>query len=413
MEVLQSSDAMPAERSGQAPVMTRVELSRLAEEQAVLRRVAALVARGAPPAEVFEVVSAEVGRLFVADAAGLSRYETDGMITSLGSWSGTGRDLPAGRRFPLVRGTLAWLVFEKGRPGRIDSYEGVRGSAPGAAREAGWRSSVGTPIVVEGRLWGVLAVGSKTERPLPVDTERRLAEFAELVTTALANAETRAELRASRARIVATADATRRRIERDLHDGAQQQLVSLALELRAAQAAAPPELHEHRAGLSRVVEGLTSVSEGLREIARGIHPTALAEGGLEPALKTLARRAPLPVELDLRVSGRLPEPVEVAAYYVVSEALTNAAKHARASLAKVLVEARGRVLRVVVHDDGLGGADSAGGSGLLGLKDRAEALGGTISLRSPVGVGTSLCVEVPIDDQNEEGPAVFAQLRAS
>jgi len=256
MEIIQSSDEILAERSSQRQVMNRAQLSRLAEEQVALRRVAARVAGGATPAEVFEVVSAEVGRLISADAAGLSRYETDGMIASLGSWSKTGRDFAAGIRFPLVRGTVAWLVFEKGRPGRIENYESVRGSAPAAARETGWRSSVGTPIIIEGRLWGVLAVGSKTERPLPLDTEPRLAEFAELVTTAIASAETRAELDASRARIVATADATRQRIERDLHDGAQQQLISLALalELRAAQAAAPPELREHRADLSRVVE---------------------------------------------------------------------------------------------------------------------------------------------------------------
>jgi signal transduction histidine kinase len=412
MEVIQRSDEISAERSSQPQVMNRADLSRLAEEQAALRRLAAVVARGATPAEVFELVSAEVGRLISADAAGLSRYETDGMIAALGSWSKAGRDIPVGTQFPLVRGTVAWLVFEQRRPRRIDSYQGVRGSAPAAAREAGWRSSVGTPIIVEGRLWGVLAVGSKTERPLPLDTEPRLAEFAELVTAAIASAETGAELDASRARIVATADATRRRIERDLHDGAQQQLISLALELRAAQAAAPPELREHRADLSRVVDGLTRVSDGLREIARGIHPTALAEGGLQPALKTLARRASLPVELDVRVGGRLPEPVEVAAYYVVSEGLTNAAKHARASTVRVTLEARGRVLHVAVHDDGLGGADPARGSGLLGLKDRAEALGGKISLRSLRGVGTSLHVELPVDDQNEESLEAFAQLRA-
>jgi signal transduction histidine kinase len=396
---MESTDVMSAEGS-KSYVMSRVELSRLAEEQAVLRRVAALVARGAPPAEVFEVVSAEVGRLIAADAAALGRYETDGMIASLGSWSRTGGDFTPGTRFPLVPGTAAWLVFEEGRPGRIESYEGVRGSAPAAVREAGWRSSVGTPLVVERRLWGVLAVGSKSERPLPLDTEQRLAKFAELVTTAIANAETRTELHASRARIVATADATRRRIERDLHDGVQQQLVSLALELRAAQAATPPELREHRADLSRVVEGLTSVSEGLREIALGIHPTTLAEAGLHPALKTLARRAPLEVELDVRVRGRLPEAVEVAAYYVVSEGLTNAVKHAGASVVRVRLEARGSILDVAVHDEGLGGADPAHGSGLLGLKDRAEALGGTISLQSARGAGTRLHVELPIDDQN-------------
>jgi signal transduction histidine kinase len=393
-------------------VRDRVELGRLGAEQAALRRVAGLAARGAAPGEVFEAVSAEAGRLISADAAGLSRYEDGGMMASLGSWSETGRDFPVGTRFGLERGTVAWLVFETGRPGRIDSYAGVPGSAPAAARAAGWRSSVGAPIIVEGRLWGVLGVASKTGRPLTLDTERRLAEFGELVTTAIANAESRAELDASRARIVTTADATRRRIERDLHDGAQQQLVSLALELRAAQAAAPPELSEHRAELSRVVEGLTSVLERLREIALGIHPTVLTEGGLGPALKTLARRSPLPVELDVRARGRLPEPVEVAAYYVVSEGLTNAAKYARASVVHVAVEVRDRVLHVAVHDDGLGGADPAHGSGLLGLKDRAEAIGGTICIQSPRGAGTSLHVELPIDD-HEDLPATSASLNSS
>jgi signal transduction histidine kinase len=387
-----------------AYVTDRFELGRLGEEQAALRRVAALVARGAAAGEVFEAVSVEAGRLISADAAVLSRYEADGMMASLGSWSETGCDFPIGTRFPLEPGTLAWLVFETGRPGGIDSYAGLPGPAPAAARAAGWRSSVGAPVTVDGRLWGVLGVASKSRRPLPLETERRLAEFAELVTTAIANAESRAELDASRARIVTTADAARRRIERDLHDGAQQQLVSLALELRAAQASAPPELREHRAELSRVVEGLTSVLEGLRELALGIHPTVLAEGGLGPALKTLARRAPLPVELDVRVRGRLPETVEVAAYYVVSEGLTNAAKYARASVAHVAVEALDGVLHVGVHDDGLGGADTSHGSGLLGLKDRAEAIGGTMSLQSPRGAGTSLHVELPIDDDDDAEP---------
>jgi signal transduction histidine kinase len=296
---------------------------------------------------------------------------------------------------------LSWLVFETRRPGRIDSYEGVPGEGPAAAREAGWRSSVGVPIVVEGRLWGVMTVASTTDQPLPLDTEGRLAEFTELVGTAIANAESRAELAASRARIVATADATRRRIERDLHDGAQQQLVSLALELRAAQAAVPPELGEHRAELSHVVDGLTSVLDGLREIALGIHPAILAEGGLGPALKTLARRSPVPVDLDVGAEARLPEPIEVAAYYVVSEALTNAAKHARASNVQVSVDVRGGFLRVAVRDDGVGGADPDRGSGLLGLKDRAEAIGGTLSLQSLPGAGTSLHVQLPLDDRTQ------------
>ena len=377
----------------------REELTRLALEQAALRRVATLVAQGARPVDVFEAVSAEVARLVPADAAALTRYETDGTVTALGGWTRSGGYVYTGRRFAL-EGTVSGLIFETGRPGRIDSYAEAPGLAPSAAREMGWRSSVGAPVIVEGRLWGALAVVSTTDRPLPPDTEGRLAEFTELVATAIANTTNRAELDASRARIVATADATRRRIERDLHDGAQQQLVSLALELRAAEEAIPPELGELRAELSGIIDGLKSVLDDLREIAHGIHPPILAEGGLGPALKTLARRSAIPVKLDVRAKGRLPEPVEGAAYYVVSEALTNAAKYARASVVHVEVEARDRILRVAVRDDGLGGADPALGTGLLGLKDRAEAIGGKIRLESPRGAGTSLHVELPLDDKS-------------
>ena len=383
----------------------REELTLLAEEQAALRRVATLVAQGARPAQVFQAVSAEVGRLLPADAVAISRYGPDGTLTPLGEWTPTGDpefgDLIVGERLPLERGTSAWLVFETRRPARVDSFEGAVGRGPDLARAAGWRSSVGAPIIVEGRLWGVVSVGSKTDRLLPPETEERLREFTELLATAIANAESHEELDASRARILATADATRRRIERDLHDGAQQQLVSLALELRAAQAAIPAEFDEYRSELSHVIDGLTGVLDGLREIALGIHPPLLAEGGLEPALKTLARRSPIPVELDVRAEGRLPEPVEVAAYYVVSEALTNAAKYARASVVHVDLQASERSLRVAVRDDGLGGADPARGSGLLGLKDRAEAIGGTISLHSSHGAGTSLQVELPFDNRNQ------------
>ena len=370
------------------------DLRRLADEQAALRRVATLVARGVPPAQLFEAVSAEVARLVPAGGAALARYEPDGTVTAVGGWTSTGAYIHVGTPF-APEGTVTGLIFETRQPSRL-SYANAPGQAAAAAREMGWHSSVGAPVIVEGRLWGALSVVSTSDRPLPPDTERRLAEFTELVATAIANADSRAELDASRARIVATADATRRRIERDLHDGAQQQLVSLALELRAAQAAAPPQLAELRAELSHVVEGLTGVVDGLREIALGIHPAILAEGGLEAALKTLARRSPIPVELDVQAESRLPEPIEVAAYYVVSEALTNAAKHARASVVHVDVQASDHVLRIAVSDDGVGGADPVGGSGLLGLKDRAEAIGGVISLQSPQGSGTSLQVELPL-----------------
>jgi signal transduction histidine kinase len=373
------------------------ELTRLADEQAALRRVATLVARGAQPAEVFEAVSAEVGQLVPADAAAISRFGTGGTVTPLGAWTGAGGyRIHTGVQFSLEPGTTAWLVHDTHRPARIKDHEGVSGKGAALGRAAGWRSTVGAPIIVEGRLWGVVSVASTTEQPLPADTEERLTEFTELVATAIANAESRAELEASRARIVSTADATRRRIERDLHDGAQQQLVSLALDLRAAEAATPPQLPELRAELSRAVEGLIGVLDGLREIALGIHPAILAEGGLGPALKTLARRSPIPVILDVRADGRLPEQVEVAVYYVVSEALTNAAKYSRASKVDVDVAVHDRVLRVTVGDDGIGGADPARGSGLLGLKDRAASIGGTISLDSRPGGGTSLIAELPL-----------------
>jgi signal transduction histidine kinase len=373
------------------------ELARLADEQAALRRVATLTAKGAPPGEVFEAVSAEVAPLVGSDAAGVTRFEADGTFTALGGWA-RNRDYPVtGRRFPLG-GSVSGLVFETRRPSRIDDFEGMPGEAAAAMREMGWRSAMGAPISVEGRLWGVLVVYSDSHEPLPPDTERRLAEFTQIVATAIANADSRAELDASRARIVATADATRRRIERDLHDGAQQQLVSLALEVRAAQANTPEEMSTHREDLSHIAEGLTTVLDGLREIARGLHPAILAEGGLGPAVKTLAHRSPIPVELDVRDDGRLAESVEVAAYYVVSEALTNAAKHSYASKVEVELEVREHVLRVTVRDDGVGGADPGRGSGLLGLKDRVEALGGTLAVASGRKLGTSLIVELPLEN---------------
>jgi signal transduction histidine kinase len=223
-----------------------------------------------------------------------------------------------------------------------------------------------------------------------------MAEFTELVATAVGNAQSRAELAASRARIVAAADQTRRRIERDLHDGTQQRLVSLGLELRVAQGMVPAGLAELETEISRIADELTGVVEDLREIARGIHPAILSDGGLRRALRTLARRAAIAVELDIAEIARLPEPVEVAAYYVVSEALTNATRHAHASVAEVDAETSGGTLRVRVRDDGAGGADPARGSGLVGLKDRIEALGGTFSVRSPAGGGTTVSCELPV-----------------
>jgi signal transduction histidine kinase len=248
------------------------------------------------------------------------------------------------------------------------------------------------PISVGGRLWGVMVVSSE-RGPLPASTEARLAGFTELAATAVANTEAQAALAASRARIVAVADQARSRIERDLHDGAQQRLVSLTLRLRTAQASLP---REFAAQLDHAAAEAAGALREVREIARGIHPAILAERGLAPTLKTLARRSPVPVELRVQVSGRLPEPVEVSAYYVIAEALTNAAKHARAAAVSVQIEVAGDVLRLEVRDDGAGGADFSRGTGLAGLKDRVEALGGRIFLDSPRGAGTSLRVELPL-----------------
>jgi signal transduction histidine kinase len=257
---------------------------------------------------------------------------------------------------------------------------------------------VGVPISVEGQLWGVMLVGSNRES-LPAGTEDRLAGFTELVATALANAEARDALTASRARIVSAADQTRRRIERNLHDGAQQRLVSLMLRLRAAQAAAPPEAAELADRLEGAVTEANGVLEELREIARGLHPAILTESGLRPALRALARRSAVPVSLHVKVGQQLPEAVEIAAYYAVAEALTNTAKHAQASTAEVELATGDDMLLVRVRDDGLGGASF----GLAGLRDRAEALGGRIQLDSPRGAGTTVRIVLPLGGPGEPG----------
>jgi signal transduction histidine kinase len=379
----------------------RARLARLAEEQAALRRVATLVARGAAPEEVVAAVVAEVGRLLSVDFANMGRYEPEGTLTIVAGWGKAVETFPVGSHWILEGHNLSTIVFETGRPARIDGYADASGPVGVAARDTGFRTAVATPILIEGGLWGVVIAGSTLEQPVPADTEARLAQFTELVATTVANAEGRAALAASRARIVGAADETRRRIERDLHDGTQQQLVSLMLELRAAEAKEPSDVGELRAQLARTVRGLGAVLEELQEISRGMaHPTFVSRGGVERALRVLARRSAVPVELNLSAERRLPEPVEVAAYYVVSEALTNAAKHAHASLVHVELEAHDALLQLAIRDDGIGGADPARGSGLAGLSDRIDALGGTLQLTSRTGSGTTLLVEIPLDGQS-------------
>ena len=382
----------------------RTSLARLADEQAALRRVATLVARAASPEEVFSSVAEEVGRLLEVGFTVMGRYDVDGTVTAVGMWTGSGAAMP----IPDIRTRLggentASMVFRTGRPARIDDYNTDSGLGAAFGREWGFSSAVGVPISVEGRLWGVMTVAATRAETLPADTEARLAGFTELVATAIANTESQTQLTASRARIVAAADAARRRIERDLHDGAQQRLVSLAMQLHAAREALPPGAGGLLAQLDGMATEATSALDELRELARGIHPAALTEGGLRPALNALARRCAVPVDLDLRVDGRLPEPIEVAAYYVVAETLTNAAKHARASRVHVEADAGGDVLLVRVRDDGRGGADLAHGSGLVGIRDRVEALSGRISVRSAPGTGTCVQVELPLDGTRPQG----------
>ncbi|TQM45660.1 GAF domain-containing sensor histidine kinase [Pseudonocardia cypriaca] len=389
-----------------ADAQARVELRGFAEEQAALRRVATLVARPARPEELFAAVSEEVGRLLDADFTALGRYEPDGLVTGVGIWSASDDNQETGVRASVGGRNVTTLVHETGRPARIDDYGDTSGSVADIVRQWGLHSSVGAPISVEGRLWGVIVVSSAGEQPLPADTEARLAAFTELVATAIANAESQAQLTASRARIVAAADDARRRIERNLHDGAQQRLVTMALQLQVAQAAVPPGNPELATQLDDLVVDVTSAVDELRELARGIHPAVLAERGLPPALKALARRCPVPVQLDVRADQRLPEPIEVAAYYLVAEALTNAAKHANASTVHVEVEIgeAGDVLRVRVRDDGRGGARASAGTGLIGLGDRVEALGGRLRVHSSSDAGTTVHAEFPLG----AGPAVSA-----
>jgi PAS domain S-box-containing protein len=375
------------------------ELRVLADHQASLRRVATLVARGVAPSEVFSAVAAELALCLGMHHSCLFRYENDGAGVLLAAGKDPGwMKVPIGTRVSFEGDNIPAIVYRTGRTTRMDSHrlEQARGVGSAYLRKLGVRSTVGAPIVVAGRLWGVAGVASTQADRLAPDIEARMADFTELVATAIANAQTRAELTASRVRIVAAADDARRRFERDLHDGAQQRLVALGLELRAVQAGQPVEARALKQQISNIVDGLTAVSKEVQEISRGIHPAILSNGGLGPALKALARRSTVPAELQVSVDRRLPDSAEVAAYYIVAEALTNAAKHAQASVVNVCVEIRSGDLHLAIRDDGIGGADTAKGSGLIGLVDRVEACGGKMTITSHAGRGTSLHVGIPL-----------------
>jgi signal transduction histidine kinase len=370
------------------------QVSELAQRQAALRRVATLIARGVSPSEVFTAVADEVATALRVQNCVLVRYLADDSCELVAAHDKAQLEkIPVGAVFPLDGDNVAAMVLRTGTTARMDSHEHAAGPIAAAVRDVGIRSAVGAPIEVDGRLWGAAIIASSGPEPHAHHTEARLADFAELVATAIANAQARDDLMASRARIVAAGDEARRRIERDLHDGAQQHLVTLSLRVRSV-AESIPAGSGLKDEVADIADQLAGASEELRQLSHGIHPAVLSDAGLRPALRALCRRAAMPVELSINVERRLPKSVEVAVYYTVAEALTNAAKHARASLATVTVDADDVLVHLSVADDGLGGANPRG-SGLIGLKDRVEALGGRMDITSNHREGTTLSAEIP------------------
>jgi PAS domain S-box-containing protein len=370
-----------------------VDERRLAAEQAALRRVATLVAGNAVPERVFQSVTEEVCRLLGLRTAVLARFDSPATATIVGKYGGLPERYEVGYVAPLVPGATA-EVFRTHGPIRVD-YASLSQESLQEFLDLGYREEVGVPIVVAGATWGALVVVLQTDESIPPAAEHRLRAFAELVGLAVASADARNELAASRVRIVEASDTERRRLERNLHDGAQQRLVALSVGIRLVQSRLHRSPDEAKELLDRLAEELAATITELREIAQGIHPAVLTERGLEAALDVLAARTPLAVELDVDVDKRLPEPVETAAYYTVSEALANVVKHAGAASAVVRVISSDASLSVEIGDDGMGGAD-AGGSGLRGLRDRVEALGGELAVESSPGRGTVVSADLPV-----------------
>jgi signal transduction histidine kinase len=363
------------------------------EEERALRRVATLIAQEHEPVTVLTVVAEEVARHLGADAAMTARYDGPDRATVLADWSAPGvAPFPVGEQIELVPDTAMARVYATHVPARVDSYEGMEGEYPEHLRRIGMRAALAAPILVDGKLWGAVAAGSTAE-PFDEESERRLGAFAELVAQAIANVDARIELKRSRARIVEAADEARRRIERDLHDGAQARLVCLALSLRLAAGQAEPAT---AAALDGCLDDLRAAMAELRELARGLHPVVLTERGLGAALEMLASRSPVPVALHADLDERLPSGVETALYFVAAEALTNVAKYAHAASVTVTLRRGERWAEVEVADDGTGGARPEGGTGLRGLIDRVEALGGELHVRSNPGAGTTVRARVPV-----------------
>ena len=390
--------AATAERTAAARALAATEAAQraLADEQAALRRVATLVAGEATPSRVFEQVTEEVGRLLGLPGASVMQYDGARTARVVGAWSVDGKPrFPVGASLDLDGDTVVAKVLRSGTAQRVDRYEEASGTLAETVRRFGYRAAVAAPVTVAGRLWGVVAAATTSHDGLPEGVERRLGDFAELVAQALANADAYEKLAASRARLVEVGDAERMRLERNLHDGAQQRLVSVALQLSMVAAKLDRDPRAAREVLTEAQDELGRGLAELRELARGIHPAVLTERGLGPALDSLLARAPLPIEITEMPEGRLTAQVEAAAYYVVAEAITNVGKYARASSARVSISRANGTATVSVSDDGVGGADPARGSGLRGLAARVEALDGHLDVDSAPGRGTRIRAEIP------------------
>jgi len=369
----------------------REEVTALADEQAALRRVATLVAHAAPAEDVLATVSEEIGRLIGDAPSQIVRFDDDGWGTVLAGWGDA--ITPAGRRVTMEGDSVCSLVLRSGRPSRISASQ-WSGPLGEYALSFGLHWGAGAPITVDGRLWGAMTVVSRDPEPLPADTEQRIERFAELVGAAISNVETHERLAASRARVVAAADEERQRVVRDLHDGAQQRLVHTIITLKLGLGERDAE--RSRSSFEDALRQAETAMGELRDLARGIMPEVLTGGGLDVALRGLAQRMSIPVAVDASV-GRLPAPVEAAAYFIAAEALTNVAKHARAGSASVSARvetATGRLV-VAIADDGVGGAREDR-PGLLGLADRVAVLAGELEISSPAGAGTTVTATIPL-----------------
>jgi signal transduction histidine kinase len=372
----------------------RAEVERLAEEQAALRRVATLVAQGATPTAVFDAVAAEIKGALDADHVVLCRYEPEGELTVVAHRGSGAARISPGLRLRHEDDSVEAGVRATERSARIETRERTRGIIAELARAGEVRVAVGAPIVVEGRLWGVVSARWSAEPSPPSETEERMAQFAGLLDTAIANADSRDQLTASRARLLTAGDDARRGVVRDLHDGAQQQLVNTVVTLKLAQRALHEGREETESLMGEALMHAERAKSELRELAHGILPSILTRGGLRAGVESLVTRLALPVDVDV-VGDRYAADIEASAYFIVAEALTNVVKHAQAERARVRVFADDDVLRVEVRDDGLGGANPRG-HGLVGLGDRATALGGRLTVESPAAGGTLVSATLPL-----------------